>query len=91
MYNHECFYSELVTLITTMHYVKSFLFFPFGESSGLEMAGWLAGLGAGQAGWAGRQAGWSWPVPRPASQPAISSPELFPKKEKKKKKTVDFT
>ena len=24
------------------------------------MAGWLAGLGAGQAGWAGRQAGWSW-------------------------------
>ena len=60
MYNHECFYSELVTLITTMHYVKSFLFFPFGESSGLEMAGWLAGLGAGQAGWAGRQAGWSW-------------------------------
>ena len=31
-----------------------------GKSSGLEMAGWLAGLGAGQAGWAGRQAGWSW-------------------------------
>ena len=66
-------------------YIKStdFSFFPFWESSGLEMAGWLAGLGAGQAGWAGRQAGWSWPVPRPASQPAISSPELFPKKEKK--------
>ena len=31
-------------------------FFPFWESSGLEMAGWLAGLGAGQAGWAGKQA-----------------------------------
>ena len=41
-------------------YVKSIVFFPFWESSGLEMAGWLAGLGAGQAGWAGRQAGWSW-------------------------------
>ena len=58
------------------------------------MAGWLAGLGAGQAGWAGRQAGWSWQadldvgpdlkLDGPASQPAISSPELFPKKEKKK-------
>ena len=63
------------------------------ESSGLEMAGWLAGLGAGQAGWACRQAGWSWQadldvgpdlkLDGPASQTVISSPELSQKGKKK--------
>ena len=69
--------------------INCFFFFSFlGKSSGLEMAGWLAGLGAGQAGWAGRQAGWSWQLDGPASQPAISSPELCPKNEKRKTITL---
>ena len=61
---------------------RFFFFFPFWENSGLEMAGWLAGLGTGQAGWAGREAGWSWQLPgQPASRP--SPARNFPKKEKK--------
>ena len=63
-------------------YVKSIVFL-FWESSGLEMAGWLAGLGVGQAGWAGRQDGWSCQLPgQLASRP--SPARNFPKKEKKK-------
>ena len=56
------------------------------------MAGWLAGLGAGQAGWAGRQAGWSWQadldvgpdlkLDGPASH---LQPGTFPKTEEKRK------
>ena len=85
-WSFETFKSQENTRKITI-YVKStvFLFFPFWETSGLEMAGWLAGLGAGEAGWswqADLDVGPDLKLDGPASQPAISSPELFPKKEK---------
>ena len=61
----ETFKSQENTRKITIYIKSTVFFFPFWESSGLEMAGWLAGLGAGEAGWAGRLAGagrqtWTW-------------------------------
>ena len=74
-------------------YVKSTFFFPFWENKKFRAGdGRLAGWPGSWPGWLGWQAGWSWQadldvgpdlkLDGPASQPAISSPELSQKGKK---------
>ena len=77
----ETFKSQENTRKITI-YAKSFFFFPFWENSGLEMAGWLAGLGAASSSQPACQPSQPGQLPgQPASRP--SPARNFPKKEKK--------